>query len=147
MFPDTMIVADHLGGPLSLGPFVGCQEEVRKQWTRSVRTLASCPNVHMKLEGLGLRSFGMAFKREDRRDSESLASAWRTYIETCIDAFGRSRCMFESNFLNDKFQYDYAVGRNAFKRITQAMSQSGRLQLFCGTARRSYHLQVDETIS
>jgi predicted TIM-barrel fold metal-dependent hydrolase len=30
--------------------------------------------------------------------SGELASAWRPYVETCIEAFGANRCMFESNF-------------------------------------------------
>ena len=34
--------------------------------------------------------------------SETLADAWRPYVETCIEAFGPSRCMFESNFPVDK---------------------------------------------
>jgi hypothetical protein len=33
-----------------------------------------------------------------------LASAWRPYVETSIEAFGASRAMFESNFPVDKGQ-------------------------------------------
>ena len=34
--------------------------------------------------------------------SEQLATAWWPYIETCIEAFGPSRAMFESNFPSTK---------------------------------------------
>ena len=33
----------------------------------------------------------------------TLAAAWRPYVETCIEAFGAERCMFESNFPVDRF--------------------------------------------
>lgn len=139
-FPETMIVVDHLGGLINMGSYASRQEEVRRQWAGSIRALAACPNVHMKLGGLGLRYFALGFKREDKPGSEMLARAWRPFIETAIDAFGPARCMFESNFPNDKAAYDYGVGWNAFKRITQAMSADERLQLFSGTARRFYRL-------
>lgn len=139
-FPETMIVVDHLGGLINMGSYASRQEEVRRQWTSSIRALAACPNVHMKLGGLGLRYFGLGFKREDRPGSEALAHAWRPFIETGIEAFGPARCMFESNFPNDKVAYDFGVGWNAFKRITRAMSADERQQLFSGTARRFYRL-------
>jgi L-fuconolactonase len=49
--------------------------------------------------------------------SEDLAAAWRSYIETCIAAFGPERAMFEGNFPVDKGSCGYAALRNAFKRI------------------------------
>lgn len=139
-FPDTMIVIDHLGGLLNMGSYASRQEEVRRQWTASLKQLGKCPNVHIKLGGMGLRYFALGFKREDKPGSELLAQAWRPFIETAIDAFGPSRSMFESNYPNDKPAYDYGVGWNAFKRITQAMSADERLQMFSGTARRFYRM-------
>jgi predicted TIM-barrel fold metal-dependent hydrolase len=139
-FPETQIVVDHLGGPLFIGSQAGQPELVYKQWSVSIRQLASCPNVFMKLGGLGLPTFALGIQREDRPSSETLARAWRPFIEPCIEAFGPARCMFESNFPNDKLVYDYGVGWNAFKRITRAMSAEERRQLFSGTARRFYRL-------
>ena len=40
--------------------------------------------------------------RPSRRRRKQLAAAWRPYVETCIEAFGAARCMFESNFPVDK---------------------------------------------
>ena len=37
--------------------------------------------------------------------STQLAAEWKPYIETCIEAFGASRSMFESNFPVDKVSY------------------------------------------
>ena len=51
--------------------------------------LAQCPNVYVKLGGLGMRLFGFdVHKGELPPSSQQLADAWRPYIETCIEAFG-----------------------------------------------------------
>ena len=57
-FPDTQIVLDHVGGPIGLGPYAGKRDEVFAGWSARIRELASCPNVHIKLGGLGMRMFG-----------------------------------------------------------------------------------------
>jgi hypothetical protein len=45
-----------------------------------------------------MTSFGFDFHERDvPPSSEELATAWRQYIEPCIEAFGANRCMFESN--------------------------------------------------
>jgi L-fuconolactonase len=72
--------------------------------------------------------------------SATLATAWRPYLETCIEAFGASRCMFESNFPVDKGSYAYAVFWNACKLIAQGTSSSEKADLFAGTAARFYRL-------
>ena len=48
--------------------------------------------------------------------------------------------MFESNFPVDKGSYSYAVGWNAFKRLTAGCSAGERQALFEGTASRVYRL-------
>jgi predicted TIM-barrel fold metal-dependent hydrolase len=74
--------------------------------------------------------------------SDSLARAWRPYFETCIEAFGPSRAMFESNFPVDKGSYSYPVFWNACKRIAQGASASEKADLFAGTAARFYALDL-----
>jgi predicted TIM-barrel fold metal-dependent hydrolase len=101
--PDTQIVLDHVGGPIGLGPYAGKRDEVFAGWSARIRELASCPNVHIKLGGLGMRMFGFTHHLgELPPSSHELAAAWRPYIETCIAAFGPERAMFESNFPVDK---------------------------------------------
>src|SRR6266404_565219 len=65
---------------------------------------------------------------------------WRPYIESCIDAFGVNRCMFESNFPVDKAACSYSVLWNAFKRLTSGASAGERAALFHDTAQRFYRL-------
>jgi predicted TIM-barrel fold metal-dependent hydrolase len=72
--------------------------------------------------------------------SLELAKDWRPYIETCIEAFGADRCMFESNFPVDAATTSYAVLWNAFKRIVAAASCDEKTALFSGTARRIYRI-------
>ena len=54
-FPDTRIVLNHVGGPLTIGSYAGKRAEVMPKWAASIRTLATCPNVCVKLGGIGMR--------------------------------------------------------------------------------------------
>jgi L-fuconolactonase len=140
-FRETAIVLDHVGGPIGLGPYVGRRDEVFAEWSARIRELAQCPNVHIKLGGLGMRMFGFTHHMgELPPSSEELAAAWRPYIETCIAAFGPERAMFESNFPVDKGSCGYAALWNAFKRIAAGCSAAEKAALFSGTARKFYRL-------
>ena len=141
VFPETHIVLDHVGGPIGLGHYAGKRDEVFAAWSRSIRELAGCPNVHIKLGGLGMRMFGFTVHMgEIPPGSEELARLWRPYIETCIAAFGPQRAMFESNFPVDKGSGSYHVFWNAFKRIAAGCSAAEKAALFAGTARKFYRL-------
>ncbi len=140
-FPETQIVLDHVGGPIGLGRYAGNRDEVFAEWSARIRDLATCPNVHIKLGGLGMRMFGFDLHtRELPPSSEELAGAWRPYIETCIAAFGPERAMFESNFPVDKGSCGYAALWNAFKRIAAGCSAAEKAALFAGTATKFYRL-------
>jgi L-fuconolactonase len=140
-FPDTTIVVDHCGGVVRIGAYQERHAEVFERWSASMRELARLPNVHVKLGGLGMRINGFGFESgELPPSSEQLAAAWQPWMETCIEAFGADRCMFESNFPVDKASYSYVTGWNAFKRLTAGYSASERQLLFEGTASRVYRL-------
>jgi L-fuconolactonase len=70
-----------------------------------------------------------------------MAQAWRPYVETCIELFGATRCMFESNFPVDKGLTGYGLLWNAFKRLTAGCSAEEKSALFAGTAARFYRLE------
>src|SRR5213595_3727165 len=140
-FPDTPIVLDHVGGPIGIGPYAGKRDEVFTEWKNSITELARCPNVHVKLGGLGMRLLGFdVHAGELPPSSEELATLWRPYIETCIEAFGPARAMFESNFPVDKGSGSYQLFWNAFKRIAASCSPDEKTALFSGTASRFYRL-------
>ena len=143
-FPDLPVIVNHCGGVLRIGAYASRQPEVFAQWRDAMRRLAELPNVCVKLGGLGMRMNGFAFDKGERPPgSATLAAAWRPWMETCIEAFGTDRCMFESNFPVDKGSYGYATGWNAFKRLTAGAGASERHALFHGTANRVYRLGLD----
>jgi predicted TIM-barrel fold metal-dependent hydrolase len=143
-FPDTQIVLDHCGGPAGTGQYANRREEIFTTWKASIREIAKCPNVVVKLGGLAMCLLGYDFhERPMPPSSEELAAAWRPYIETCIEVFGPQRAMFESNFPPDKGQCSYQVIFNAFKRIAASMSEAEKNALFSGTATEVYRLKFD----
>ncbi len=142
-FPDQPMVLDHVGGPLGIGPYADRRDEVFPHWRQAIRELARLPNLSVKLGGLGMKICGFAFhKRPEPPSSEELAALWRPYIETCVEAFGAERCMFESNFPVDKVSCGYAVLWNAFKRLAAGASAAEKAALFRDTAMRFYRLQA-----
>jgi len=140
-FPDTTIILNHAGTPLGIGPYEGHRQNVFKIWSESLRRLAGCRNVSLKIGGLGMALCGFGLHEwEHPPGSDDLAELWRPYVEVCIDAFGATRCMFESNFPVDKQSCGYPVLWNAFKKLSATRSAEERTDLFSGTARRVYRL-------
>jgi len=140
-FPEAMIVLNHVGGPIGIGAYSGRHKEVFPVWADSIKGLATCPNVFVKIGGLGMRLGGFGFHEQaEPPSSETLAATWRPYVETCIEAFGASRSMFESNFPVDKGSYSYSVFWNACKLLAQGASSGEKAGLFANTARRFYRL-------
>ena len=139
--PELTLVVDHVGGPIGVGPFAGRRAEVFAEWRRDVLALAACPNAVAKLGGLAMQVGGFDFHLRDLPPtSAELAEAWRPYVETCLEAFGAARCMFESNFPVDKGMCSYAALWNAFKRLAAGASAAEKAALFGGTAVRVYRL-------
>jgi len=142
-FPDTPIVLDHVGTPLGIASYAGRREERFDIWRDNIRTLAQCPNVTVKLGGLAMvfPAFPSCLS-ETPAPSTQLAAEWGPYLETCIEAFGPDRCMFESNFPVDILSCDYATLWNAFKVFAAGYSADEKTALFSGTAARVYRLKL-----
>jgi L-fuconolactonase len=139
--PDLSVVLDHCGGPLGYGRYSGRSEDDFETWRKGVHAVAERPNVTCKIGGLVARLAAFDYRTADRpATSAELATLWRPWIETCIDAFGPDRCMFESNYPVDKVGVPYATLWNTFKRVTSSMTDGERADLFAGTARRVYGL-------
>jgi predicted TIM-barrel fold metal-dependent hydrolase len=140
-FPGANIIMGHVGAPLGYGPYAGKREEVFASWKAGVTELARCPNVTMKLGGMMMRLAAYDYRTEPRPPSSAeLAALWGPYIETCIELFGPSRCMVESNFPVDKMGIGWASLWNALKRIAAGASADEKRALFADTARRVYRL-------
>jgi predicted TIM-barrel fold metal-dependent hydrolase len=142
-FPRTTVILNHVGGLLGIPPHDYDREEVFNVWRSNIREVAQFPNVSVKLGGLGMLYCGWDFHLRDiAPGSEELAVAWKPYIEACIEAFGPTRCMMESNFPVDKQSCGYAVLWNAMKRITAGYSAREKAALYQDTAARVYRLEV-----
>ncbi len=141
--PDLQVVLNHCGGLLGYGPYAQNRAEHFADWKAGLLAVARRPNIVCKLEGILGR--GGAFNyidAPDPPDSRTLAAIWRPWFETCIEAFGAGRCMFESNFPVDVQGTGYATLWNAFKRIASSASPDEREALFAGTAARVYRLPI-----
>jgi predicted TIM-barrel fold metal-dependent hydrolase len=137
--PQTVIILDHLGTPLLSDSEPQRNAEVIASWRVGVIELARRPNVRIKLGGLGMNLNAPLGGDRGAARSSQLAFRWRPYIETCIEAFGPARCMFESNFPADS-ACSYGALWNAFKLIAAAHSNDEKNMLFSGTAENVYRL-------
>jgi L-fuconolactonase len=131
-FEDTQIVLDHAG----VAATAGLNDESRFQsWRDAMSILSSCPNVAIKVGGLGSRN------THGQVDSlEQLAKAWSPYIATCIELFGVDRCMFESDYPASAGVADYVTIWNVFKHVSSDASAEEKAALFAATASSVYKL-------
>ncbi len=141
-FPQQTIVLDHCGTPLGIAGYKGKQHENFDRWRKSIKAIAKCENVVVKLGGLAMAFCGLPEDGPMKgHGSEHLAALWRPYVETCIEAFGADRAMFESNYPVDRWGASYEELWNAFKRLSHSHSPDERSALFAGTAARVYGLE------
>ena len=141
-FPDTPICLDHCGTPLGMASYTGKLEERFGIWRDNIMELGKCENVVVKLGGLAMQNCDMPSEGPAAGvGSEELARLWKPYIETCIEAFGPKRAMFESNYPVDRWGATYPVLWNAFKRITTGASADEKAALYTGNAARFYGIE------
>ncbi|ETX08529.1 MAG: hypothetical protein ETSY2_04875 [Candidatus Entotheonella gemina] len=141
--PDLTIILNHIGGLLRVGPYANRDDEVLPEWRRGVAAAAQCPNIVVKLGGVGQLRYGYDWYQRDKPiGSEELAGYLAPLMTYCIEQFGPDRCMFESNFPVDKMFYSYNVVFNAFKRLSQSYSASERAAMFHDTAARVYRIDA-----
>lgn len=141
--PNLTIILNHIGGLVMDGPYENKREEVIKIWKDGIAKIAECPNVVVKLGGIGMPRTGFDWhERDNPIGSEELASSIAPYFNYCIDNFGTGRCMFESNFPVDKVSFSYQVLYNAFKRFSQGFSESERAAMFHDNAVAIYKVKI-----
>jgi len=122
-FETTPIVLNHTGLPADRSA-AGIAA-----WRRAMATLAPCPNVAVKISGIGVP--GQAWT----------AAANREIVETTIELFGAARCMFASNFPVDGLCGSFADIYGGFDTITRACSADERRALFRANALRIYRIE------
>jgi L-fuconolactonase len=141
--PDLTIILNHIGGLNRVGMYANRDDEVIPAWRRGIAAVAACPNVNVKLGGMGMPRLGFGWHtRAIPIGSEELAESMAPFMTYCIEQFGPNRCMFESNFPPDKVSYSYNVLYNAFKRLSREYSPDERAAMFHDTAARVYRINM-----
>jgi predicted TIM-barrel fold metal-dependent hydrolase len=139
--PDLPIVLNHIGGLLRVGPYANRDDEVLANWRSGIAVVAACPNVSIKLGGIGMTRTGFDWHARFKPvGSEELAGSMAPFIPYCIEQFGPDRCMLESNFPVDKVSFSYNIMYNAFKILTRDYSATERAAMFHDTAARFYRI-------
>jgi|TARA_B100000745_G_scaffold12034_1_gene9047 predicted TIM-barrel fold metal-dependent hydrolase len=143
--PDLKIILNHVGGLVLDGPYESIREEVLANWRDRIKELSECPNVVVKLGGIGMPRTGFDWHlRQEPIGSEELASQMGPLLNYCIEQFGPERGMFESNFPVDKVSYSYNILYNAFKIFSKDYSPAERALMFRDNAIDIY--SVDESL-
>ena len=115
-FPGTHIVLNHAGLP-SVADIAN--------WRAAMAELAKCPNVMVKVSGLG--DLSLAAKRE-----ATLA---------VIELFGARRVMFASNYPVDSLRHSFDSIYTGFDEATRGFSPAERAGLFHDNAVRIYRME------
>jgi predicted TIM-barrel fold metal-dependent hydrolase len=142
-FPETLIVLDHFGGPLGIGPYADRRAEVFADWRSNIAPLAGCSNVFVKLGGMAMPINGYDWHKQPEAppSSDDFVAVQGDYYRAAIDLFSPARCMFESNFPVDKVSLSYRTLWNAFKRLAAPYSETEKDQMFREAAARFYRLR------
>jgi len=123
-FEGTTIVLNHTGLPADRSA------EGLAAWKRAMAGLAPCPNVSVKISGIGVPGRPWT------------AAANREIVLTTIELFGPRRCMFASNFPVDGLCGRFADIYGGFDEITAAFSAAERRALFRDNALRIYRIDA-----
>jgi L-fuconolactonase len=141
--PELTIILNHLGGLNRVGPYSNRDDEVLPTWRSGIAAVAKCPNINLKLGGIGMPRLGFDWHTRDKPiGSEELAASMTQLMSYCIEQFAPDRCMFESNFPVDKVSFSHHVLFNAFKRFSKNYPAAERAALFHDTAVRAH--RIDE---
>ena len=141
--PELSIVLNHIGGVNRVGIYANQDDQVIGAWRQGIAAVAACPNISVKLGGMGMPRLGFGWHaRSLPIGSEELAGSMAPWMAYCIEQFGPDRCMFESNFPPDKVSHSYNVLYIAFKRLSKDYSADERAAMFHNTATRVYRIDV-----
>ena len=140
--PECNIILNHLGGPLGIGPHATERAEMTAIWQAGLTQVAQCPNVVLKVGGIGMEHyFGTPWAGLDVPPaSDEVAAYWHDKVHFAIETFGPQRCMFESNFPVDRQTLPYTVLWNAFQILAARYDEIEQHDLFFNTAATAYRI-------
>jgi predicted TIM-barrel fold metal-dependent hydrolase len=121
-FPDTVFVLEHAGMLEDMSPR-GWQ-----LWREGMMALAQCPNVNVKLSGLG------TFVHACRADIVG------SIVRETVTMFGADRCLYGSNFPIEKLWTDYKTLCQTFRNAIAQVSEKEQTAILHDTAAQLYRL-------
>lgn len=121
-FPGMQMIINHTGLPADRSP------EGLAGWRAALEQVAACPNVALKISGLGQR--GQPWTKE----------ANVPVMRAAIAIFGAGRCMFASNFPVDSLVASYGTILEGFRAAIADRPDAERRQLLHDNAQRIYRL-------
>jgi predicted TIM-barrel fold metal-dependent hydrolase len=119
-FPGITIILNHTGLPADRSV------EGIAAWRKAMATLAQCPNVMVKISGIGVPG------------QPWTVAANRDIVLTTIDLFGVERCMFASNFPVDGLCATFGEIFSGFRAIVAGFTACDQRRLFHDNAIRIY---------
>jgi len=124
-YPETSIIINHSGLPADRSS-AGLHH-----WKQTMQKVSGCPNVSIKISGIGVPQ------------SPWTVAANGGIVETLIDLFGITRCMFASNFPVDKVCATFDEIYGGFEKIVAGFTEQEQDMLFRSNANRIYAMGLE----
>jgi predicted TIM-barrel fold metal-dependent hydrolase len=122
-FPDARVILNHTGLPADRSA------EGIAGWKKAMSALAACPNVAVKISGLGVP--GQPWTAASNRD----------VVLGAIERFGTGRAMFASNFPVDGLCATFDAIVSGMRAIVRGFSAAEQRALFHDNAIRIYDME------
>lgn len=121
-FPEVAIIVNHTGLPADRS------EAGLRGWRAALETLAACPNVWLKVSGLGEPGMRWSVERNG------------PVVRDALRIFGWQRAMFASNFPVDSVVVSLDALWSGFKSMVADLAPKERLALFHDNAVALYRI-------
>ncbi|WP_417580739.1 amidohydrolase family protein [Pelagibacterium sp.] len=125
-FPETQIIINHTGLPSDRS------DAGLHGWRMAMRRAAQCPNIAVKISGLG------------QKGEPWTVDANGPIVRETIEIFGSDRAMFASNFPVDSLVAGFSTIFEGFRQCVQDLPVADQGALFCDNAARLYRIDLPE---
>ena len=121
-FPNVRMILVHAGMLTDRTP------AAIEQWRGALTEMAACPNLHVKLSGLGMYSGGITYAQA------------RQVIRDAIQIFGSARTIYGSNFPLEKLHATYADFLAIYRKVMSEYTETEQRAVLHDNAARFYRV-------
>ena len=122
IFPELTLVVNHCASPIERG------EDDLSDWRRSIKLLASSPNIVMKISSLA------------SYDPQPSQRSFNLIIDELVAAFGPTRAMFASDWPVGTMKMTFGDVYSMFREQAEKYSAGEQRALFHDTAAQVYYI-------